>query len=114
MIIANKPYILKNGHSTLGATALAKLSNPAIAKNLTNFSLSFGGDNLIALSEISSKLQEYNVGLMGATTSVYANRMGGFVGAVKNYQASLMEYRQAATTKSPTAVAAKQKAKMAF
>jgi len=40
--------------------------------------------------------------------------MGDFVGAVKDYQAALMDYRQTAITKSPTKVAAKQKAKIAF
>lgn len=114
MIIANKPYLLKNGHSSLGSTTLAKLSNPAITKNLTDLSLSFGGDNLIALSALSEKLKEFNVGLMGASTSVYANRVGDFVGAVKDYQKALMEYRQASMVKSPTKAAAKQKAKIAF
>ena len=114
MIIANKAYLLKKGPSTLGATTLAKLSNPAITKNLTNLSLSFGRDNLIALATLSAQLQEYNVGLMGASSSVYANRVGGFVGSVKNYQSALMEYKQATTTKSSLKVAAKQKAKMAF
>ncbi|MGV2870625.1 hypothetical protein [Colwellia sp. E150_009] len=114
MIIANKPYLLKKGRSTFGATTLAKLSNPATTKNLTDLSLSFGGDNLIALAAISAKLKEFNVGLMGASTSVYANRIGDFVGAVKDYQKALMEYRQASMTKSPTKAAAKQKAKIAF
>ena len=114
MIIANKPYLLKNGHSSIGATTLAKLSNPATTKKLTDLSLSFGGDNLIALSALSEKLKEFNVGLMGASTSVYANRVGDFVGAVKDYQKALMEYRHASMAKSPTKVAAKQKAKIAF
>lgn len=113
-LIANTPYLLKNGNSAVGATSLAKLSNPSITKNLTSLALSFGGDNLIALSSVSSQLQEYNVGLMGASTSVYANRMGGFVGSVKNYQSALMEYSKVAKSKSPLKVAAKQKAKMAF
>jgi hypothetical protein len=51
---------------------------------------------------------------MGASTSVYANRMGGFVDSVKNYQSALMEYRQATKNKSSFKVAAKQKAKVAF
>ncbi|WP_200897977.1 hypothetical protein [Arsukibacterium sp. MJ3] len=59
-------------------------------------------------------MQEYNVGLMGASTSVYAKRMGGFFGSVKNYQSALMEYSQAAKSKSPLKIAAKQKAKMTF
>ncbi|CAG19831.1 hypothetical protein [Photobacterium profundum] len=114
MILANTPYLLKGGNSAIGATTLAKLSNSAITQNLTNLALSFGGDNLIALSSISAQLQEYNVGLMGASTSVYANRMEGLVGSVKNYQSALMEYRLATKTKSTLKVAAKQKAKIAF
>ncbi|GAA6171672.1 hypothetical protein NBRC116592_13420 [Colwellia sp. KU-HH00111] len=114
MIIANKPYLLKKGRSTFGATTLAKLSNPATTKNLTDLSLSFGGDNLIALAAITAKLKEFNVGLMGASTSVYANRIGDFVGAVKDYQTALMEYRHASMANSPTKAAAKQKAKIAF
>lgn len=51
---------------------------------------------------------------MGASTSVYANRMGGFAGSVKDYQAALMEYRQAVKTASPQKAAAKQKAHTAF
>lgn len=113
-IIANTPYLLKSKNSAVGTASLAKFSNPSITKNLTSLALSFGGDNLIALSSVSSQLQEYNVGLMGASTSVYANRMGGFVGSVKDYQSALMEYSQASKSKSPNKVAAKQKAKMAF
>lgn len=112
LLVANQPYILKGGNSAIGSTALGKLSNPEITRNLTSLALSFGGDNLIALSVITSKLQEYNVGLMGASASAYESRVGGFVGAVKNYQLALLEYRQA--LKSPTKVAARQKAKIAF
>ena len=114
MLTANQPYLLKSGNSAISSATLSKLSNPSITQNLTSLALSFGGDNLIALSSVTSKLQEYNVGLMGASTSVYANRMGGFVGAVKNYQSALMEYRQAVTAKSPSKIVAKQKAKVAF
>jgi hypothetical protein len=114
LIKANKPYLLKNGQTSTGASTLAKLSNPAISQNLTNLALSYGGDNLIALSSISSKLQEYNIGLMGASTSLYANRVGGFVGSVKNYQLALLEYRQTVKGKSSSKLAAKKKAKLAF
>ncbi|MBV1871451.1 MAG: hypothetical protein KUG83_02775 [Gammaproteobacteria bacterium] len=114
MIFANRPYLLKNEHPTPGATSLAKLSNLETAKNLTDLSLSFGGDNIVALSGISAKLREYNVGLIGASTSVYAGRMKGFIGAVGSYQSALMEYRQAVTTKSPAKTAAKKNARMAF
>jgi hypothetical protein len=36
MIIANKPYLLKNGHSGGSTSTLAKLSNPATTQNLTS------------------------------------------------------------------------------
>jgi len=51
---------------------------------------------------------------MGASTSVYANRIGDFVGAVKDYQTALMEYRHTSMANSATKAAAKQKAKIAF
>ena len=51
---------------------------------------------------------------MGASTSVYAHRIGGFAGSVKDYQAALMEYRQAVKSGSPLKNAMKQKAHAAF
>ncbi|WP_076920556.1 hypothetical protein [Pseudoalteromonas sp. SK18] len=114
MLLPNKPYLLKSGNSTTGATALAKISNLSNVKNLTDLSLSFGGDNVVALSMISAKLNEFNIGFMGTSTSVYAKRVGDFADAVKDYQKSLMEYRQAVKSKSPIKAAAKQKAKLAF
>lgn len=68
----------------------------------------------MALAEINAKLKEYNIGLMGASASVYAHRLGGFAGSVKAYQAALMEYRQAARSGSPLKIAMKQKAHAAF
>jgi len=105
-----------------------KVSNPHLEKlslasyrlcqyrgrELTNLSLSYGGDNVIALAEITAKLKDYNIGLMGASTSVYANRISGFAGAVKDYQFALMEYRQAITSNSTLKTFAKQKAHIAF
>lgn len=114
VILANKPYLLKNAYYPHQVATLAKLSNPSTAKNLTDLSLSFGGDNLIALSTLSENLTGFNVGLMGASTSVYANRIGGFVGSVKDYQKALMGYRQASMAKSSNKAVAKQRAKMAF
>ena len=114
MMIAHKPYLLKGSNSPFGTNALAQLSSPFISRNVTELSLSYGGDNLIALADITAKMQEYNIALMGASTSVYANRVGGFVGSVKNYQGALMEYRQAVTSNSALKVAVKQKASMAY
>ncbi len=77
-------------------------------------SLSFGAENTLALANITAKLQEYNIGLMGASTSFYASRMEGFGGAVKNYQAALMEYRHAVKSNPRAKARAKQKARAAF
>ena len=113
LIAPHTPYLIGN-NTDINPSALAQLSPAPVARELTNLSLSYGGDNVLALASISAMLQDYNVGLMGSSTSVYANRIGGFAGSVKNYQAALMEYRQAVTSKSPMKVAAKQKAHMAF
>ena len=77
-------------------------------------SLSFGEDNTLALAEMTKTLQDYNVGLIGASTSVYASRVGGFTGAVKEYQNALLFYRDEIQRKSPFKSLAKQKAFRAF
>lgn len=51
---------------------------------------------------------------MGASTSVYANRLGGFAGAVKEYQDALMAYRGAIKSNAAAKAIAKQKAFKAF
>lgn len=112
---AYRPYLLPNNESSLiGKYALSQLSSPLVSRELTNLSLSYGGNNLIALAGMSAKLEDFNVGLLGASISVYSNRIGRFVGSVKNYQKSLMEYRKALSSNTAIKNAAKQKAKMAF
>lgn len=111
---ANTPYIISNGNAVSNRSILSQLSPVPIAKELTNLSLSYGGDNVVALAEITAKFKDYNIGLIGASTGVYANRIGGFAGTVKGYQAALMEYRQAVTSNSPMKAAIKQKAHAAF
>lgn len=108
------PYALGQELSSFDSQIISSLSAPKVANNLTNLSLSFGGDNTIALAEITKKLQEYNVGLIGASTSVYANRLGGFAGAVKEYQDALMAYRGAINSNAAAKSIAKQKAFKAF
>src|SRR5690554_2923627 len=111
---ANTPYLVGDDPSGNGRGVLGQLAPAHVARGLTNLSLSFGGDNVVALAEINAKLKEYNIGLMGASTSVYAHRIGGFAGSVKDYQAALMEYRQAVKSGSPLKNAMKQKAHAAF
>lgn len=108
------PYVLGQDLSMFDKQLISTLSAPRVASELTKLSLSFGGDNAVALAEMTRKLQEYNTGLIGASTSVYANRLGGFAGAVKEYQNALMLYRDAINSNAASKVIAKQKAFKAF
>ncbi len=108
------PYVLGQELSSFDSQIISTLSAPKVANNLTDLSLSFGGENTVALAEMTKKLQEYNVGLVGASTSVYANRLGGFAGAVKEYQDALMAYRGAINSNAAAKSIAKQKAFKAF
>ena len=65
MAAANTPYMVGNSQSNASQAILGRLSTVPVAKELTNLSLSFGGDNVVALAEITANLQEYNIGLMG-------------------------------------------------
>lgn len=114
VINANTPYFINNDISASEKNILSALSPHTVSKELTSLSLSYGGDNVVALSEIASNLKGYDVELMGASASAYTNRMGGFVGAVKEYQSALMTYREAITSKSPMKNVAKDKAQAAF
>jgi hypothetical protein len=108
------PYVLGQELTARDRQMLSLLSTPKETKELTNLSLSFGGDNTMALAEMTRKLQEYNVGLIGASTSVYANRIGGFAGAVKEYQDALMAFRGSLNSNPTSKALAKQKAIRAF
>ena len=55
------------------------------------------------------KLLPFNLSLLGASTSTYATRMTGFAGAVKNYQAALMDYRSKLKSEPAVRNASKQK-----
>jgi len=114
MIYPYTPYLSGRNPSSVGRCALGQLTPLSVSRELTHLALSFGSDNVMALAEMTAKFQEYNIGLMGASTSVYANRMGGFAGAVKNYQAALMNYRNAIKSTPAVKTLAKQKAHLAF
>lgn len=108
------PYLVGQTPTTMDRNIASCLSPAPVARELTNLSLSFGADNTQALADITAKLREYNVGLMGASTSVYANRMNGFGKAVREYQDALMAYRKAIKTNTAAKHLAKQKAVKAF
>lgn len=111
---SNTPYVLSGRPTETEKNILCQLSPLPVSRELTNLSLSYGGEQVLALSEITQKLTNYNIGLMGASTSVYANRIAGFSGSVQAYQAALMGYRQAVRSKFALKVVTKQKAQQAF
>jgi hypothetical protein len=114
LLLPHTPYVLGQELTSHDKQMLSLLSTQKETKELTNLSLSFGGDNTIALAEMTRKLQEYNVGLIGASTSIYANRIGGFAGAVKEYQDALMAFRGSLNSNPASKALAKQKAIRAF
>ena len=108
------PYLVGQNPTAVDKNILSCLSPMPVSRELTNMSLSLGADNTIALAEITAKLRDYNIGLMGASTSVYANRINGFGKAVKEYQDALMDYRKAIKTNAAVKLVAKQKVEKAF
>lgn len=111
---ANTPYFISSNINAAEKNILSTLSPQSVSKELTRLSLSYGGDNVMAFSETVLKLKDYNIDLIDASAGVYTNRMGGFTGAVKDYQSALMEYREAITSKSPMKNVLKDKAHNAF
>lgn len=112
VMAANMPYLLNADETS--RSILNQLAAKPVAEELTKLSLALGGDNVVALADITAKLHEYNIGLIGASTSVYAERVGGFAKSVQTYQNAVMEFRQAIETKSPLRAALKQKAHIAY
>ncbi len=98
------PYLSGEILSDFDRRLVNQLAPKPVSKELTNLALSFGGDNVIALSEISSKFQKYTPGIIGASTAVYTKRIDGFSGAIKDYQDALMAYRHP-TKSNPSAKA---------
>lgn len=113
-IAANTPYFMSSNITAAERNILSTLSPQSVSKELTRLSLSYGGDNVMALSEMALNLKGYDIDLIGASASAYTNRMGGFTGAVKDYQSALMAYREAVTSKSPMKNVLKDKAHNAF
>src|SRR5690606_6400823 len=113
VLSAYTPYWV-NDATPASRGIITQLAPLPVARELTHLSLSFGGDNTLALAQMTQKLQEYNVSAMGASTSVYANRIGGFAGAVKNYQNALLAYRSSLPLNPAARALAKQRAHAAF
>lgn len=108
------PYLVGNTPNSLERNLLNQLGTGAVAHNITNMSLSFGEDSTLALAEITAKLQESGVAMMGASTSIYGSRVNGFGLAVKKYQEALLAYRDAIKSNSTARSVAKERAFSAF
>lgn len=113
-VSAYTPYVVGQELSAFDSQIMSPLSAPKVANKLTNLSLSFGGDNTIALAEMTKTLQDYSIGLIGASTSVYTNRLDRFASAVKEYQDALMAYRGVINSDATSRALAKQKALKSF
>lgn len=110
------PYLMSEDPSAKDRDILRLLSTPSTSRQVTDLSLTFGGDNTLAIADIYDKLKGYNLGLMGAGTSVYGHRLKGFGEVVSRYQASLLDYRDTMKGSSSSAARAlaKQRAVSAF
>lgn len=70
LVAVNTPYIIETTPTAKGQSILSQISPMPVSSELTNLSLSYGGDCVIALADITAKLRDYNIGLIGASTSV--------------------------------------------
>ncbi len=108
------PYLIGPLPSAIDKGILTTLNMPENPRNLFNLANVFGADTTGAIADAMANL-ETEVAVTGAATSVYSKRMGEFGHAVKNYQDSLLAYRD--TTRSSDASArapAEQAARNAF
>lgn len=103
LLTSYKPYLMCEDPTAKDRDILQLLSSPQVSREVTNFSLSYGEDNTLAIAEIYDKLQTWNIGLMGAGTAVYGQRLKGFGEAIGQYQKALLDYRETIKSKEPSA-----------
>jgi len=112
---AYRPYLATDKTPTAEDFAvLTQFSSAPVSKELTHLSLCYGADTTLALSEISDTLQKSGIGVMGAGTSIYGNRLASFTDAVKNYQGALLNYREVMKGGGASKVLAKQNVARTF
>ncbi len=97
------PYLIENTLTEIDRGIYNQLAgmSPAQAKTLTQIAQTVGEEQTVAIAEVTAKLHDFNLGIVGATTSVYSKRMEGFAGAVQNYQERLLAYRATGKKRSP-------------
>lgn len=117
----NTLYLHNKDSAGLGHSVLNQLRGQA--RKLNELTTLFGSDNVMALSQLSAKLNNERSNVMGATASVYTDKMSNFMKAIKAYQDALMEYRDVSrsqgyhrsmSTSSSAIRQAKQKAISAY
>ncbi len=124
---AYRPYLVGQDSSVHDQCLLHKLGSHNHLRNLMDLSLSVGPDNTLALASIHQQLHqakvherhdnplhEYGLGMAEKTAAVTAHRSHQFVHTVKQYQDSLLAYRNAMKLSPGDKAAAKLKAKAAF
>jgi hypothetical protein len=114
MLVPFRPYLLSEQPSGMDRSILLTMNHVHNPQDLTNIALAYGGDNTVAIAEVSAKLREAFSAGVGAATGVYVNRMEGFAGTVQNYQDALLEYRAVAKSDFSGKMAAKKHVVDAF
>ena len=112
------PYLL-NGTGDLNDRHIQTMLARPQAKKIVELSNAYGADNVLAMSVLFSKLSDdlsddKSTATMGSTTDFYTKRVDRFSDAVKQYQNSLLAYRDAIKSKSPDVTAARQNAETAW
>ena len=110
-LLAYTPYFSKPDASP---GLLAQLAFMPHARELTYIALSLGDENTVAIADITSKLYEFRNEFINSSAGLYNKRMGGFTEAVKQYQAALLQYRDAMQSSPANKTIARQQAQMAF
>ena len=112
---AYSPYLATDKKPTAKDFAiLTQFSNATVAKEVTELSLCYGTDNTLALAEISDRLQNSGIEVIGASSGIYVTRLASFTDAVKSYQSALMSYREVMKSGGATKTLAKQNVIRAF
>lgn len=112
------PYLVSGTGDANSQRIQTMLTRPQ-AKKIVELSNMCGADNVLALSTLFNRLSENladdkSTAVIGATTDAYNNRAKNFSGSVKQYQNSLLIYRDAVKSESADIGIAKKSAEAAF
>ncbi len=112
---AYHPYLASDATPSAEDLAiLTQFSQAPVTKEITNMSLCYGADNTLALADVTDKLKNAGIGIMGSSSSLYTNRLASFTDSVRNYQSALMMYRDVMKTGGASKTLAKQNVARAF